>query len=75
MDSRQHLEAAVARNGGIAEAARKWGIPYQSLRGVHSGWRGVSRKTAADWAAKSGGELDASLLVWIRATRKNKAAA
>lgn len=75
MDARQHLEAAVEKNGGIASAARKWGIPYQSLRGVVSGWRGVGRRTAATWAAKSNGELDASLLIWIRATRKESDAA
>lgn len=69
MDPRQHLEAAVEKHGGVAPAARAWGIPYPSLRGVVSGWRGVSRKQAAKWAALAGGELDASLLVWIRPTR------
>lgn len=73
MDGRQHLEAAVAKRGGVAEAARTWGIPYASLAGVVGGWRGVSRRQAAKWAALANGELDASLLVWIRAT-KSKAA-
>lgn len=70
MDGRQHLEAAIARHGTTADAARAWGIPYQSLRGVVSGWRGVSRAQAAKWAASANGELDASLLIWIRPTRQ-----
>lgn len=69
MDGRHHLEAAIAQHGTIADAARAWGLPYQSLRGVVSGWRGVSRAQAAKWAAASKGELDPSLLVWIRKTR------
>ena len=70
MDGRQHLEAAITKCGGTAEAARAWGLPYPSLYAVKQGWRGVSRKQAAKWAAQSNGDLDASLLVWIRATRK-----
>jgi hypothetical protein len=70
MDGRQHLEAAITKRGGVAEAARVWGIPYPSLYAVARGWRGVSRSQAGKWAALSHGELDADLLVWIRATRK-----
>lgn len=70
MDGRQHLEAAIKRHGGVADAATAWNIPAPSLYSVVSGWRGVSRKTAALWASKSNGELHADLLVWIRATRK-----
>ena len=72
MDGRQHLEAAIAKAGGIAEAARAWNIPYPSLYAVTRGYRGVSRKQASKWAAKSSGELIADLLVWIRATRQSK---
>ena len=73
MDGRQHLEAAIAQHGGIAPAARAWSLPYPSLYAVVNGWRGVSRKQAALWAASAGGELDPSLLVWIRATKKVRA--
>lgn len=74
MDPRQHLEAAVARHGKVADAARAWGLPYPSLYAVVNGWRGVSRRQAAKWAASSKGELDPALLVWIRAFRKESAA-
>ena len=74
MDGRQHLEAAIAKHGGMTPASKAWGIPYPSLAAVVRGWRGVSRKQAAKWAAQAGGDLDASLLVWIRATRKSEAA-
>jgi hypothetical protein len=74
MDGRQHLEAAIAKHGNVADAARVWNIKYPSLYAVINGWRGVSRRQAAKWSAQSNGELDASLLVWIRATRKAKAA-
>ena len=69
MDGRQHLEAAIQKHGNPAQAARVWGIKAPSLYSVVSGRRGVSRKQAAKWAAQSNGELDPSLLVWIRATR------
>lgn len=74
MDGRQHLEAAISKHGSVAEAARKWGIPYPSLYAVKTGFRGVSRKQAAKWAALSHGELIADLLVWIRATKKQEVA-
>lgn len=70
MDPRQHLEAAIRNKGGLPKAAAAWGIPYPSLYAVATGWRGLSKRRAAEWAAQSGGELDASLLVWIRATKK-----
>jgi hypothetical protein len=75
MDGRQHLEAAIAARGGTSKAAREWDIPYPSLRSVENGWRGVSRKQAAAWAAKSNGELKADLLVWIRPVKKQGQAA
>jgi hypothetical protein len=74
MDGRQHLEAAIQKHGGLTNAARVWSLPYSSLYAVVTGWRGVSRQQAAKWAAASAGELDANLIVWIRATRKAKAA-
>lgn len=70
MDGRQHLEAAIAKHGNLNQAAKAWDIKYPSLYAVASGWRGVSRRQAAKWAEKSNGELNADLLVWIRATRK-----
>lgn len=69
MDGRQHLEAAIGKHGSVANAARVWRIPQQSLYSVVSGRRGVSRKQAAKWAALSNDELNAELLVWIRAIR------
>lgn len=70
MDGRQHLEAAITAKGGTAAAAKAWDIPYPSLRSVENGWRGVSRKQAAKWASKAGGDLNPDLLVWIRPTKK-----
>lgn len=70
MDGRQHLEAAISKRGGVKQAAIDWNLPYASLAAVNNGWRGVSRKQAAKWAANSNGELDPALLVWIRATKK-----
>lgn len=70
MDGRQHLEAAIKAKGGTVQAAKEWRIPYPSLRSVENGWRGVSRKQAGQWAAKSNGELNPDLLVWIRPTKK-----
>lgn len=74
MDGRQHLEAAIAAKGGTVKAAESWGIPYPSLRSVENGWRGVSRKQAMKWGEASKGDLNPDLLVWIRRTKKTKAA-
>lgn len=74
MDGRQHLEAAIGKHGNVARAAIAWNITPSTLYAVTRGWRGVSRQTAAEWAAKSNGELHADKLVWIRATRKREAA-
>jgi hypothetical protein len=69
MDGRQHLEAAISKHGGIAQAARAWQIPYPTLYAVTRGYRGVSRRQAGLWEAKAGGDLIADRLIWIRATR------
>jgi hypothetical protein len=69
MDPRSHLEAYVVRHGGKTLAAQKLGIPLSTLYSVLNGWRGVSPKQAENWAVRSGGDLDAGKLVWIRPTR------
>lgn len=69
MDPRDHLKAYVASQGGLPDAAKKLRMPYQTLRGIVAGWRGVSRKQARHMAIESGGALDAGQLVWIRPTK------
>lgn len=69
MDPRDTLKAYVVAQGGLPEAAKKLGMPYQTLRGIVSGWRGVSRNQARHMAIESGGELDAGQLIWIRPTK------
>lgn len=75
MTPRELLDQFIESKGGIAAAARALDVPYQSLRGIAKGWRGVSRDYAETLARKSGGELDADSLVWIKATRKQGRAA
>lgn len=70
MDPRLHLQAFIDAQGGLPAAAKALNTEYQTLRGIHKGWRGVTREMAAKWAAASGGLLDASVLIWIRPTRK-----
>lgn len=70
MTPRELLDQFIERKGGLGAAARALGVPYQSLRGIAKGWRGVSPDYARRLADNSGGELDADTLVWIRATRK-----
>lgn len=69
MDPRAHLTAYIERKGGVAAAARALGVPYQSLRGIAAGWRGISAGYAERLANNSSGELRADVLVWVRATR------
>lgn len=70
MTPKDHLQAWITKQGGIPQAARALGIPYQTLYSVVSGWRGVSQEQARAWHVASGGSLDANTLVWIRPTRK-----
>lgn len=72
MDPRAHLRAYVTKQGGIPKAAKALGVPYQTLRSVVKGWRGVSQDQAEAWSVASGGELVAEKLVWIRATLTEK---
>lgn len=75
MDPRVHLQAYITKHGGIPKAAKTLGVPYQTLRSVVKGWRGVSQDQAEAWSIASGGELVAEKLVWIRATLPEKNAA
>ncbi len=75
MNPRDHLHAWIHKHGGTPQAARALRVPYQTLRSVVSGWRGVSHRQARDWHIASGGELDANTLVWIRPIRRKAEAA
>lgn len=74
MEPKQHLLDFIDRQGGIPAAANALSMPYQSLRSIVAGWRGVNKKRARVMAENSRGELDANVLVWIKATRKERKA-
>ena len=77
MDPRTYFENYVAKHGGQADAARRLGIPYQTIAAVCSGQRGIGHKLARRMV-EADPSLDANVLVWVRplhgATEKFKAA-
>lgn len=72
MDEREYLRAYLATLGSVPKAAEKLGIPYPTLAGVLSGYKGVGRDLAERLQVASNDFLDANRLVWIRPTRKQK---
>ena len=72
MDEREYLRSYLATLGSVPKAAKKLGIPYPTLIGVLSGYKGVGRNLAERLQAASNNYLDANRLIWIRATRKQK---
>lgn len=68
MDPRDYLiEALVSRYGSISQAAKAMVIPYPTLAATCNGIRGCSPNLARRLGAASGGFLDPSRLVWMRA--------
>jgi hypothetical protein len=72
MDEREYLRAYLSTLGSVPQAAEKLGIPYPTLAGVLSGYKGVGRNLAERLQLASNNFLDANRLVWIRPTRKQK---
>lgn len=72
MDEREYLRSYLATLGSVPQAAKALSIPYPTLIGVLSGYKGVGRALAGRLQAASNNYLDANRLIWIRATRKQK---
>lgn len=69
MTPRDHLQKFIDAQGGIPAAAKALGMPYQTLRGIAKGWRGISHRQATRMAEASDGALDAETLIWVRPTK------
>ena len=72
MDEREYLRSYLETLGTVPKAAERLGIPYPTLAGVLSGYKGVGRNLAERLEAASNHYLDANRLIWIRATRTQK---
>ncbi len=72
MDEREYLRSFLATLGTVPQAAKTLGIPYPTLIGVLSGYKGVGRELAERLQAASNSYLDANRLIWIRATRPQR---
>ena len=66
--------AFVERKGGLPAVVGLTGVPYSTLACISNGHRGIGRKLAARLQAATGGELDASRLVWVTPTKTKQAA-
>lgn len=72
MDEREYLRAYLETLGTVPEAAHRLHIPYATLIGVLSGYKGVGKDLANRLQAASNNYLDANRLVWIRPTKPQK---
>lgn len=69
MDARTYWKAYVEKKGGPTKVAELLDIPYSTIAGVCNGSRGIGRDLAARMAAADP-KLNASLLLWVRATER-----
>jgi plasmid maintenance system antidote protein VapI len=69
MDARDYWNSYVADKGGAVQVSDKLGIPYSTIAGICNGSRGIGHRLAKRMA-DADPILDASRLVWVRATKR-----
>lgn len=69
MDARNYWMEYVSRCGGIKATAEKLGSPYQTIASITNGHRGIGRLLAQRFA-DADPMLDATRLIWVRASRE-----
>lgn len=73
MTPRKYFQNYVKKAGGRTEAAKALRVPYPTLCSICNGYRGISRDMAAYMGSTSNGDLDPSILIWVKATKSEKA--
>lgn len=68
MDARNYWLEYVNRCGGLKATAEKLQSPYQTIASITNGHRGIGRELAQRFAAADP-MLDATRLIWVRATQ------
>ena len=66
MDARTYFLTYVERVGGRKAAAERLSVPYVTIASVCNGHRGIGKRLAERMQIASGGDLDASRLIWIK---------